>query len=50
MNSATPRAPPSDAMADAARWFAENGYVNPKRLRLMQLDSGTQEALLSKRT
>ena len=30
--------PASEAMVDAARWFTENGYVNPKRLRLMQLD------------
>jgi dihydroflavonol-4-reductase len=30
--------PASEAMTDAARWFAEHGYVNPKRLRLMRLD------------
>jgi dihydroflavonol-4-reductase len=29
--------PPSEAMVDAARWFAEHGYVNPKRLRRMHL-------------
>lgn len=27
----------SEAMVDAARWFAENDYVNPKRLRRMHL-------------
>jgi dihydroflavonol-4-reductase len=28
--------PASEALADSARWFAENGYVNPKRLLRMQ--------------
>ena len=32
--------PASEAMADAVRWFAENGYVNPKRLHRIQLHSG----------
>ncbi len=31
--------PASEAMADAARWFTENGYVNPKRRHLIQFDS-----------
>ena len=31
--------PASEAMADAARWFAENGYVNPKRRHLIHFDS-----------
>ncbi len=29
--------PPSEAMRDAARWFADNGYVKPKRLGRMRL-------------
>jgi dihydroflavonol-4-reductase len=29
--------PASDAMTDSARWFAENGYVNPKRLSRMKI-------------
>jgi dihydroflavonol-4-reductase len=33
--------PASDAMADATRWFAENGYVNPKRLSRMRIGSGS---------
>jgi dihydroflavonol-4-reductase len=32
--------PASEAMADSARWFAENGYVKPKRLRRMKIGSG----------
>jgi dihydroflavonol-4-reductase len=32
---------PSDAMVDAARWFAEHGYVNSKRLRQMHLATGS---------
>jgi len=31
--------PPEAAMTDAARWFTENGYVTPKRLRRMRIDS-----------
>jgi dihydroflavonol-4-reductase len=31
--------PATEAMADAARWFAENGYVTPKRLGLMMIDA-----------
>jgi dihydroflavonol-4-reductase len=31
--------PATEAMADAARWFAENGYIKPKRLRRMRLNS-----------
>jgi dihydroflavonol-4-reductase len=31
--------PASEAMTDAAQWFAEHDYVNPKRLRLMRRDS-----------
>ena len=31
--------PASEAMADAARWFAEHGYVTPKRLGLMRIDA-----------
>jgi dihydroflavonol-4-reductase len=31
--------PPSEAMTDAARWFAENGYMTPKRLARMRLSS-----------
>jgi hypothetical protein len=27
----------SEAMIDAARWFAENDYVNPKRLGRMHI-------------
>jgi dihydroflavonol-4-reductase len=33
--------PASEAMLDGARWFAEHGYVNPKRLRLMRLDASS---------
>ena len=33
--------PASEAMADSARWFAKNGYVNAKRLRRMQLNSSS---------
>ncbi len=33
--------PASEAMADAARWFAENGYVIPKRLARMHLSTGS---------
>ncbi len=33
--------PTSEAMADAARWFAENGYVKPERLRRMHLQQST---------
>jgi dihydroflavonol-4-reductase len=29
--------PAAEAIADSARWFAENGYVSPKRLRQMTL-------------
>jgi len=32
--------PACEAMADAARWFAENGYVKPKRLQRMQIRPG----------
>jgi dihydroflavonol-4-reductase len=32
--------PASEAMADAARWFSDNGYVKPKRRRLMHLEQG----------
>lgn len=31
--------PASQAMVDAARWFADNGYVYPKRLGRMRLQS-----------
>ena len=34
--------PASEAMTDAARWFAENGYVNPKRLHLSNLGISSQ--------
>jgi dihydroflavonol-4-reductase len=30
--------PPEEAMTDAARWFAENAYVTPKRLRRMHMN------------
>ncbi|HEY2215613.1 MAG TPA: NAD-dependent epimerase/dehydratase family protein, partial [Acidimicrobiales bacterium] len=33
--------PPSEAMTDAACWFSENGYVNPKRLGRMRLKQST---------
>ena len=33
--------PASEAMVDSARWFAENGYVNSKRLRRMHLPTAS---------
>lgn len=36
--------PASDAMTDAARWFAENGYVTPKRLSRMHLRPTTRRS------
>jgi dihydroflavonol-4-reductase len=33
--------PAREAIADSARWFAKGGYVVPKRLRRMTLDTGS---------
>jgi dihydroflavonol-4-reductase len=33
--------PASEAIADSARWFVKGGYVTPKRLTRMTLDSGS---------
>jgi nucleoside-diphosphate-sugar epimerase len=31
--------PASEALEDSARWFADNGYVKPKRLARMHMRS-----------
>jgi nucleoside-diphosphate-sugar epimerase len=32
--------PPAEAIADSARWFVENGYVRPERVRRITWPGG----------